>query len=513
MAFLKQSTAVVSTPSIYKEHWQEIRTKAARISGQKATSQFNKTASLNLSEFSPDKYLLTHCTIVASVEVETVPNVKLGSHIQENGQSLKRLWSDYHVKPESVKYVNSNSDCWSRQTLLNTYRTFVGAENYVEHVQIPELSKGKVIDAVARDLGDTVYIDILVATSRTHTTLIQDIESGRMSTLSMGCSINYSQCTKCGNVAADDTELCPCVKYSKGDSFIDESGVKRVIAELCGHSSDPDSVVFIEASWVANPAFKGAVLHSVLNPSMGSIAKEANPYAGLFAQSDVLSQFMTSTDIDSFFRSAGVSREKMLDHLQHEMCRIATLKSSFGFEDEEEEKPPEKSEHFIEDLKKEVKKDIEDELKKQVRKDIKKDLGLGQKDPVFKGVPEKEDLNDSIINSYQKFETRYLPELGDKVKARQVFLAAYKAKQTGWGSLKHDDLMSNRTILTAVAIKKRDFGGGPVQRELIQCLDKVGGTCNYNNPQAFLTACSLALHREPSLDEVETLVKIGQLLR
>lgn len=101
-----------------------------------------------------------------------------------------------------------NCDAWDRQTLLKSYRTFIGAHNFVEHVQIEDLSKGRIIDAVARDIGDSVYVDILIATDRKHTDLVDAIQSGKMSTMSMGCTIDFSCCTKCGNVAVDETEMC-----------------------------------------------------------------------------------------------------------------------------------------------------------------------------------------------------------------------------------------------------------------------------------------------------------------
>lgn len=112
-----------------------------------------------------------------------------------------------------------NCDSWSRPVLLKSYRTFVGAHNFLEHVQIENLSKGRILDAVARDIGDSVYIDILIATDRKHRELIKDIESGELTTLSMGCSIDGSTCTKCGHWAADETEFCfpPGTRVLKSD--------------------------------------------------------------------------------------------------------------------------------------------------------------------------------------------------------------------------------------------------------------------------------------------------------
>ena len=46
----------------------------------------------------------------------------------------------------------------------------------------------------------------------------------------------------------------------------DETGTPRRIAELCGHKSLPNGgVKFVEASWVATPAFPGAVKRNIVS--------------------------------------------------------------------------------------------------------------------------------------------------------------------------------------------------------------------------------------------------------
>ena len=72
-----------------------------------------------------------NCSIVASVATE------------DNG---------YLIKPACIDLVNNNGNAWTNEVLLATFRTFVGGENYLEHVQVPELSKGKLVDAVLRPL-------------------------------------------------------------------------------------------------------------------------------------------------------------------------------------------------------------------------------------------------------------------------------------------------------------------------------------------------------------------------
>ena len=78
-------------------------------------------------------YLLSHCTIISSVDVE------------------KDI--DYYITPETEIGVNSNNDCCERELLLNSYKTFIGGYNFLEHKQIKELNKGFIVDAVARDIG------------------------------------------------------------------------------------------------------------------------------------------------------------------------------------------------------------------------------------------------------------------------------------------------------------------------------------------------------------------------
>jgi hypothetical protein len=229
----------------------------------KRTAKTNSSKDI-LNLFDPKKYILTHATIIASVDTEDVPGVKLGENMWEDGRKITRLWSDYRIKKDTERYINFNNDAWERQNLLQTFWTFIGGYNYQEHIQDPELSKGIILDAVSRDLGDTVYIDILVATDRSHVALVHDIVMKKMKTMSMGCSIKFSICTKCGNIAADEKDMCSHIRSMKGDTFSDANGVERKIAELCGHREVPESVTFFEGSWVEVPAFEGAEVRAVL---------------------------------------------------------------------------------------------------------------------------------------------------------------------------------------------------------------------------------------------------------
>lgn len=263
MAHLKKANAMVVHPRVSGRGWNKIRQAAKQ--DIRATDLTEQARSILGGSLNPDQYLFTHCTIVASVDVENAPGVKLGK-VRVGSKTIDRRFANYFIKPACNQYVNNNGDSWSREVLKKSFHTFIGGHNFQEHVQIEEKSKGRILDAVSRDIGDSLYIDILVATDRKHTQLVRDILAQDMTTLSMGCTTDFTICSKCGHVAADETELCDCVRYEKLNTFMDDSGVKRVVAELCGHESvgDTGGVRFIEASWVGTPAFQGAVLRNIL---------------------------------------------------------------------------------------------------------------------------------------------------------------------------------------------------------------------------------------------------------
>lgn len=159
-----------------------------------------------------------------------------------------------------------------------------------EHVQQKELSKGKIVDAAlrpwqyvdskGRGTANVYLVDILVATDRKHEELVRQIESGEMATLSMGTQALFVVCSKCGKVLSDSDANCEHIQNELLKTFVDKHGIEHVVAELCGRMvkkggvwvGDPESNKFIEASWVAKPAFEGAVLsHFVLDPPKSAL--------------------------------------------------------------------------------------------------------------------------------------------------------------------------------------------------------------------------------------------------
>ena len=156
-----------------QEQWGRIKKDAmgkSRVAFRKLDVDWKK--------YNTKDYLFTHDTACCSVETE------------ENG---------YWITPPCWELVNANGNAWTTPVLLASFKTFIGGENYLEHIQCPTLSKGKLLDAIARPVvyhsekyGDAhiYFIDVLVATERKHVNLIERIESGKLNTLSMGCHVD-----------------------------------------------------------------------------------------------------------------------------------------------------------------------------------------------------------------------------------------------------------------------------------------------------------------------------------
>lgn len=450
MAFLKKANAVVVHPRVNGSTWSNIRTASGN--GNTFTQQAREILGGNID---PNKYLFTHCTIVASVDTEVVPDVKTGSIVIEGNKTVNRPYSDYYIKPKCSQFVNNNGDSWSRDVLLASYRSFIGAHNFQEHVQIEEQSKGKIIDAVARDIGDSVYIDILVATDRKHTQLVSDIESGRLGTLSMGCTTEFTICSFCGNLAVDGTDLCDHIKYSKLNTFIDDNGKKRVIAELCGHKdyAKNGGVNFIEASWVSVPAFTGAVMRNIMStPEV--------------------------TEKVSNIQEVLNTPPKQWDNLA--TTKAASVQMLTAEEPEEVEAPGSTFE------------DLEDQLYKQVRNKVKTRLmkELSEQNNVV--IPPSDGPNDSIIK-----------EGGTRKSALTIYKVAM-GTVIRTANNQYD-------VVRNVAKVNQSFGVNLPSSIYVAAI-KVGPTHRYGSIEEYGEALKLATNNRFNVTQIRMLVRIGTLL-
>lgn len=484
MAFTKYAAARVVRPRVSCTQWQNIRTASKTQGGTELAANLVDRASEYFGQqFDPKQFLLTHATIIASVDTYSPPGIVTGS-VKEDGFRVNRRYSDFRITADTDKYINNNFDAWSRGVLLKSFQTFIGGHNFVEHVQIEDLSKGRIIDAVARDIGDSVYVDILIATDRKHKDLVAAIESGKMGTLSMGCTVDATQCTKCGHWAADETEMCPHIKYEKGNTFYDENGVKHIVAELCGHESiEPTGgVEFIEASWVEAPAFTGAVTRNVLDAT-DAISKQAQKV--LSTPPPQWSEKATTK------AASGTAVAQRVFGPTHNKFRVGGDEEMFlsGWLDEDPEKDgDETKEEKQEETPTSPLKEVEDEAYRSLMDRLKKRL--------------KDELTTKQEESHTPDESTN--ENLNKLAARQ------RLYQEGLRAICRT-ASSDAALIDAVAAFNEQVGIH-IPVVLYRVALVVGDPSQYETPGVYRKACATALSRNPDCREAGVLLKLGQLI-
>jgi hypothetical protein len=542
MGFSKYARASIVQPAINRNGWDEIRQQAKALG---PTFETRTASHVVLEEYDPKKYLLSHCSIIASVDTEQVAH-PLGKHLVD-GVQIDRKYADYFITPDTIKYVNNNNDAWERKLLLACFKTFVGGENYVEHIQIPELSKGKIIDAAARDIGDSIYVDILVATEKKHKALIDAILKEEISTLSMGAQVAFTICTKCGNVAEDELQLCRHIKYQKGNYFLDEMGRRRKIAELCGHiTAEPGSVKFIEASWVANPAFTGAVLRNVLDPATASVPQGTTQKLQV-----ALKQPARTADPNALAKAAALApvgvgaKAVVADHLpylydgeplsylhappphsalgkayakkQERLSQLKSAQGQQGIDDfSQEDAAPAKGKD--EDS---LNKTVDDLHKKVVEKvvdKVKEDLDKAEGDDV-REVLDENSSNESLIKSalksasWRRTAAYVAKSVGEPRVARKLFAGLVLFKAGGWKRVASSKSFSGKEILAVSRLldsftRKSSMAG---QARIYRTVLAVGGVSPYANASDYLAACRDVIGRDLTESEKVELLFKGEL--
>lgn len=574
MGFPKYARANVVDPAITQEGWGTIRQAAINLGPSFEARQSSIAQSIVLQEYDPSRYLLSHCSIIASVDTES-PGMPTGVQMFD-GVQIDRRYPDFYVTEATAKYINNNNDCWERKLLLAAYKTFIGGENYVEHIQIPELSKGKIIDAAARDIGDSIYVDILVATDKKHASLINAIASGELSTLSMGCHVSHTICTKCGNAAEDELQLCKHIKYQKGQWFVDAAGKRRKIAELCGHITvEPGSVKFIEGSWVASPAFTGAVLRNILDPATAEMADQMrrriqvafseparvvdptllqkaaslqratnpNRHEGVAPHSFVVGAGVRATSADHLpylvegepigeLRAPKANstpskaeanlrsrREQLAENHRLNQQRIAeSLRQSqqdFPGQGQGEQAKPKEEET---DPLKKVVNDLYETLRTQVVDRVREDLNRDEATKV-RNVIDENSSNESIIKSalrFAKWQTRaneVLAAVKDPKVASPILAGLILHDFGGWDAVARAKRFSGREILVMARLNERLTKKASMAGDarIYRTVMTVGGTKRYANEEAYLAACRQVVGRDLMPGERSQLVEKGNL--
>lgn len=179
---------------------------------------------------------------------------------------------------------NGNKDYFPRKELESSYETFVGRNIFLDHNSESSLySIGKIIDALPVDDKETgeFYIELVGKIDRTlHPEICRKIETGELNSTSMGCSVDESICSICGNILHSDAdEKCEHMGMSLGREFpsemdFPEYNIKK--GDLIPAFSINKGIVFNEDSIVGVPADPTAIIKTVLSNMKNQMQKKAS---------------------------------------------------------------------------------------------------------------------------------------------------------------------------------------------------------------------------------------------
>ncbi|HEY6019043.1 MAG TPA: zinc ribbon domain-containing protein [Candidatus Paceibacterota bacterium] len=168
--------------------------------------------------------------------------------------------------------INKNFDGFPSVELEKAASTFNGRPVFINHNnQDPERTRGVILASQYHGLSDDPHITILPEVDAlTFPNLARDIVNGNMDSVSMGCDVDNSTCSYCGNVAKTAEEFCDHILNNKGQELtkLVNGQPKRILVfEICR------GLNFFEISFVFDPADETAVMQEVIVPDgvkMGS---------------------------------------------------------------------------------------------------------------------------------------------------------------------------------------------------------------------------------------------------
>ena len=140
---------------------------------------------------------------------------------------------------------NLNYDMFPHEEMQEAYKTFIGCPVFVDHHNTDDTrARGVILDAKYHDEDpEDRWTEILMELDEvTFPELCRLVRDGEIDTMSMGCTVESTTCSVCGNEAADFSEFCNHINQ-KGATFDGE-----LAYEIC-HGID-----FIEESFVYDPA-------------------------------------------------------------------------------------------------------------------------------------------------------------------------------------------------------------------------------------------------------------------
>ena len=195
-------------------------------------------------------------------------------------KDAKLLW--VRARAIDADTVNHNGDYFSKEELLKeadikgekipAYTTFEGVPIYTNHKNDDiEQAKGMVVYAEWDEKENCVYCTFFVD-EEAYPDIARNIRTGVMHDVSMGCSVAYGTCSKCGNKAYTEKDYCSCLKKWKGKKDPDNN--KQVFE----YNFD---LKFIELSCVGDGAFDTCEIQEIYDvdevlSAAGEVEKKAS---------------------------------------------------------------------------------------------------------------------------------------------------------------------------------------------------------------------------------------------
>jgi hypothetical protein len=123
---------------------------------------------------------------------------------------------------------NKNSDWFPRRELEGSYQTFLTAHMFKNHENKDiKNAIGDVLDTKWDSFMDCVKLLVRVD-NKIAPSIVRGFQKGYMTDVSMGCRVEYSICSICGNKAKTPKEYCEHVRFERGKIYEDGRKVYEI---------------------------------------------------------------------------------------------------------------------------------------------------------------------------------------------------------------------------------------------------------------------------------------------
>ena len=336
----------------------------------------------------------------------------------------------YRARAITGDEVNLNGDLFPHDELKASYASFIGKGIYFNHdSQDPEKAFGIILDAMYtptlynNDGYEDKYIEILGAIDRKaieakRPGLLKDIESGRVTSTSMGTIAQRAKCSICGNIATNCETLCNHVDprsplYMKG---------RNVLGKACFETNY--GLTFVEDSIVYVPADPTAHMLEVYASHTNQAYPELGRLSDIFAKySNARGRKLNLTDpaaVEHFKNTGGLIMEKQAATSEFKHTKDPQQHLVAPYQESIKELNEEISDSGAKSLDQKIRRIIEEEIRKffapmyeQVDKALRPDIRNKVQQELAKV---KQELSDVLPGAAQAISEAPLPKGEEPVK-------------------------------------------------------------------------------------------------